>query len=156
MLLTFAWRHLIRHWRTHLALLLGLVLCAALLAGLPMYAAIVAGTSLAESLTDAYAVERNFEVRGDDLTADDRQMVRQDMGDLVERIVESLRQPEHVHDERRHLGSRHRAVGAVLIIVGWVAASRDTSFGDPLDVVLEDALIVEELAVVDTVQVDAV
>ena len=53
-----------------------------------MYAASVAGTSLAASLAGAYAGERNLEVRGDDLTTADRQIIRQHLGDLVERVVE--------------------------------------------------------------------
>ena len=61
-LLTLALRHLLRHWRLNLVVLLGLVIASALFAGLPAYARIIGARSLEQSLDNAPSVARNMEV----------------------------------------------------------------------------------------------
>ena len=50
MLLRFTLRHMLRHWRINLVLLLALTLTVALLAGLPAYAEAMAARSLRQAL----------------------------------------------------------------------------------------------------------
>ncbi len=62
LLFSFTLRHLRRHWRLNLAVLLGLTLAAALLAGLPGYASAIAARSLDQSLAAAPPAARNLQV----------------------------------------------------------------------------------------------
>ena len=65
MLLKLAFRHLIRHWRLNLFVLLTLLLTVSLLAGLPMYTSAIADRSLRQTLVDASPLARNVQVNGD-------------------------------------------------------------------------------------------
>jgi putative ABC transport system permease protein len=58
-LLAFAARHLLRHWRLHLIILLFLLLASALVAGLPMYAKALAADGLRQAINEAAPSERN-------------------------------------------------------------------------------------------------
>ncbi len=112
MVFRFAVRHLARHWRVNLAVLVVMVLCSALLAGLPMYAAIIAGQSLTRTLANAFAPVRNLEIVTDEF--DDGQQTRLGavLGELVERQVEVrvavvdvervIYQPHHSSSRRIH------------------------------------------------------
>ena len=62
-------RHLLRHWRMNLIVLLGLVLAAAFLAGLPTYATAIAGRSLRQQIDSAVVSARNVEVTGTGINA---------------------------------------------------------------------------------------
>jgi putative ABC transport system permease protein len=88
MLLTFTLRHLFRHWRMNLVVLVGMLFGAALLAGLPMAAAIIAGQSLSQSLDDAHVPARNLEVHGEQLTETNKAAIHAILGDLVQNRIE--------------------------------------------------------------------
>jgi ABC-type lipoprotein release transport system permease subunit len=90
MLLRFATRHFVRHWRMNVLLLLGLLLTAALLAALPLYATAIAGLSLRQRLDDAPIPARNLEVVGpnDSLTSALYGTINEALGDLVSDRVE--------------------------------------------------------------------
>ncbi len=62
LLLTLAVRHLLRHWRLNLVVLLGLVIASSLFAGLPAYTRVIGARSLEQSLENAPPVARNMEV----------------------------------------------------------------------------------------------
>lgn len=62
LLFSFTLRHLRRHWRLNLVVLLGLTLAAALLAGLPSYADAIAARSLHHTLDAAPPNTRNLYV----------------------------------------------------------------------------------------------
>ena len=57
-------RHLVRHWRMNLIVLIGLVLASAFLAGLPTYATAIAGRSLRQQIDSATVSARNIEATG--------------------------------------------------------------------------------------------
>ena len=89
LLLSFTFRHLRRHWRLNLAVLLGLTLATALLASLPTYAAAVAARGLQQSLQDASPIGRNLFIQkgSDQLGAGLYGMLQDALGDLIgERI----------------------------------------------------------------------
>lgn len=91
LLLAFAGRHLLRHWRLNLAILATLTLAAALLAGLPAYADVIAARSLHVTLEQARTFERNLSVtasRAHALTAAVHGLIEDGLGDfLLERVV---------------------------------------------------------------------
>jgi putative ABC transport system permease protein len=62
LLFSFTFRHLRRHWRLNLVVLLGLVLAAALLSALPGYAQVISARSLHYSLETASPATRNLRV----------------------------------------------------------------------------------------------
>lgn len=86
MLLKFALRHLLRHWRLNLFVLLTLLLTVSLLAGLPMYTSAIADRSLRQTLTDAAPLARHLQVDGD-LSVRLFQELRDILGPLYDRRV---------------------------------------------------------------------
>ena len=62
LLFSFTLRHLRRHWRLNLIVLMGLTLATALLAGLPAYADAIAARSLRHTLDTALPMTRNIQV----------------------------------------------------------------------------------------------
>lgn len=68
MLLNFTFRHLRRHWRLNVAVLLCLTLAAALLASLPSYAVVIAARELDQNLDEAHPAERNLLITGNRYT----------------------------------------------------------------------------------------
>jgi putative ABC transport system permease protein len=91
-ILPFAGRHLWRHWRLSLALLLGLTLAAGLLAALPGYANMIADRSLRETiLGHSLPAERNLTVSAQStfrLTAAVYGRIQDALGDLLIRRME--------------------------------------------------------------------
>ncbi len=86
MLLKFSLRHLIRHWRLNLFVLLTLLLTVSLLAGLPMYTSAIADRSLRQTLTDAEPLARHVQVDGD-LSVRLFQDLRDILGPLYDRRI---------------------------------------------------------------------
>ena len=119
MLIMFTLRHLVRHWRMHLAVLVGMTLCGALLAALPLYAAAIAGDSLSQSLNGAFAFVRNLEIRGDHLSGAEREQLYSTFGAHVEadyELREALVDSERVvYDAEEGL----RRVDEVLFLRLW-------------------------------------
>ncbi|VAW31587.1 hypothetical protein MNBD_CHLOROFLEXI01-2970, partial [hydrothermal vent metagenome] len=76
-------RHLLRHWRINLVVLLGLLLASAFLAGLPTYAAAIAGRSLRQQIDDGTVPARNIEVTGTGLNAAVYGQLEALLGDLL-------------------------------------------------------------------------
>lgn len=92
-LLAFAARHLSRHWRLHLIILLFLVLASALVAGLPMYAKAIAADGLRQAIDEAAPSERNILLtaslyRGVNLTSAAYGYLQDALGDLVKGRLE--------------------------------------------------------------------
>jgi putative ABC transport system permease protein len=92
-LLAFSARHLLRHWRLHLIILMFLVLASALVAGLPMYAKAIAAQGLRQAVDEAAPSERNLLLsastyRGARLTSAAYGDLQDALGDLVKRRVE--------------------------------------------------------------------
>jgi putative ABC transport system permease protein len=83
-LFSLALRHLRRHWRMNIAVLLGLTLAVALLASLPVYAVAVAARELDQDLQQARPTERNLLISGTRHTFND---------ELYERLRASLGEP---------------------------------------------------------------
>lgn len=81
-------RHLLRHWRMNLIVLLGLVLASAFLAGLPTYATAIAGRSLRQQIDSAIVSARNIEVTGAGMNAAVYGQLEEFLGDLLLRRVE--------------------------------------------------------------------
>jgi hypothetical protein len=83
--MSYTLRHLARHWRLNLVLLLGLILAAGLLAGLPSYAVGVAAQTLKSQLAAQPIPGRNIEISGDPgrLTGALYAKVAQTLGDLI-------------------------------------------------------------------------
>ena len=81
-------RHLVRHWRLNLIVLLGLVLAAAFLAGLPTYATAIAGRSLRQQIDSAIVSARNIEATGEGMNAAVYGQLEALLGDLLLRRVE--------------------------------------------------------------------
>ncbi len=81
-------RHLLRHWRMNIIVLLGLVLSAAFLAGLPTYATAIAGRSLRQQIDSAIVSARNIEVTGSGMNAAVFGQIQEYLGDLLLRRVE--------------------------------------------------------------------
>lgn len=117
--LGFALRHLVRHWRMHLAVLAGMVLCGALVAALPLYAATIAADSLSQSLRSAFAFVRNLEVRGDQLSQHERQQLYSTVGDYVKADYEL--QEATANAERAVYDAEHglRRLDEVLFLRLW-------------------------------------
>ena len=91
MLLRFTLRHMLRHWRINLVLLLALTLTVALLAGLPAYAEAMAARSLRQALLSHTAPgARNLLVSaavGSDLDESLYNAINAELGDIIlERI----------------------------------------------------------------------
>jgi putative ABC transport system permease protein len=91
--LAFSARHLLRHWRLHLIILLFLVLASALVAGLPMYAKAIAAQGLRQAVAEATPSERNLLLsastyRGARLTSAAYGDLLGALGDLVEGRLE--------------------------------------------------------------------
>lgn len=84
-LLTLALRHLLRHWRLNLVVLLGLVIASSLFAGLPAYARIIGARSLEQSLNNAPPVARNMEVLAspDRISAAIMGIIDESVGNLI-------------------------------------------------------------------------
>lgn len=76
-------RHLLRHWRMNLIVLLGLVLAAAFLAGLPTYATAIAGRSLRQQIDSATVSARNIEVTGGGMNAAVYGQLQDYLGELL-------------------------------------------------------------------------
>jgi putative ABC transport system permease protein len=83
-LFSLALRHLRRHWRMNIAVLLGLTLAVALLASLPVYAVAVAARELDQDLQEARPTERNLLISGTRYTFND---------ELYEQLRASLGEP---------------------------------------------------------------
>ena len=81
-------RHLLRHWRMNLIVLLGLVLASAFLAGLPTYATAIAGRSLRQQIDSAIVSARNIEATGAGMNAAVYGQLEDLLGDLLLRRVE--------------------------------------------------------------------
>ncbi len=92
-LLTFSFRHLLRHWRMNLVLLAGLTLTAVFLAALPMYATAISGRSLAQKLADAPVAGKNIQVQGAQLNAPLYGTMKESLGSLLADRIE-VRQDE--------------------------------------------------------------
>jgi putative ABC transport system permease protein len=83
-------RHLRRHWRLNLALLLCLTLASALLASFSSYAAAIAARELNQSLDDARPAERNLLITGTRYTFSDElyERLQEGLGEILkERLV---------------------------------------------------------------------
>jgi putative ABC transport system permease protein len=104
-LFSFALRHLLRHWRLNLAVLLGLTLAATLLAGLPGFATAIAADSLEQALEDAAPMRRNLFLSGRNmrgLSLPFFHEVQNATGDLVEErmVVRQVRYALNVSEEQ--------------------------------------------------------
>ncbi len=64
-MIAYTLRHMIRHWRFNMALLLALTLASGLLAGLPSFAEAVAARTLAVELSSESPAGRNVEIKGE-------------------------------------------------------------------------------------------
>ncbi len=64
-MIAYTLRHMMRHWRFNLALLVGLTLATGLLAGLPSFAEAVAARTLQTELESETPAGRNVEVKGE-------------------------------------------------------------------------------------------
>jgi putative ABC transport system permease protein len=64
-MIAYTLRHMIRHWRFNLVLLVGLTLAVGLLAGLPSFAEAVAARTLETELESETPAGRNVEVKGE-------------------------------------------------------------------------------------------
>jgi hypothetical protein len=86
----YTFRHMIRHWRLNLILLVGLTLAAGLLAGLPAFAAAIAIGTLETELAAETPAGRNVEIRGEQslLTGGLFAEVEQLLGDMVVMRIE--------------------------------------------------------------------
>ena len=82
-----ALRHLSRHWRLNLVLLIIMVLGASLLASLPMLAVTIAGESLSQSLQSAPVHVRNMIVRGKSKTDKPPEDIELSLGNLLQEII---------------------------------------------------------------------
>ena len=89
-MIAYTIRHMIRHWRLNLALLLGLTLASGLLAGLPSFAEAVAARTLSVELASQTPAGRNVEIKGEQslLTGSLFAEVDQLLGDLLVMRVE--------------------------------------------------------------------
>ena len=89
LILHFTLRHLRRHWRLNLAVLLGLTLAGALLASLPSYATAIAARGLNQSIRDAPPASRNIQVTtAGDLSAGLYGRIEDSLGDLIQGRLE--------------------------------------------------------------------
>jgi len=86
----FTLRHLRRHGRLNMAVLLGLTLAAGLLASLPSYAVAIAARELDQNLQEAHSTERNLLITGNRYTFSDElyDHLQASLGELLdERMV---------------------------------------------------------------------
>jgi putative ABC transport system permease protein len=89
LIFNFTLRHLRRHWRLNLTVLLGLTLAGALLASLPGYATAIAARSLNQSLKNATPAGRNIQVAAaGDLSAGLYGHIQDSLGDLIKGRLE--------------------------------------------------------------------
>ncbi len=83
-------RHMIRHWRLNLVLLVGLTVASGLLAGLPSYAEVIAIQTLSGELKAESPAGRNVEIRGEQevLNGALYAQVNEGLGDLLAMRIE--------------------------------------------------------------------
>ena len=92
--LTLSFRHLLRHWRLNVPILIVMIMGSAFASGLPMLATVIAGQTLYQSLQDSAVPLRNLEVRGENLSEEHDRLLREFMGDWIEEKAE-VRQVTH-------------------------------------------------------------
>jgi putative ABC transport system permease protein len=86
--LTLSLRHLRRHWRLNVPILIVMIMGSAFASGLPMLATVIAGQTLYQSLQDSAVPLRNLEVRGENLSEEHDRLLREFVGDWIEEKVE--------------------------------------------------------------------
>ena len=87
-MITFALRHMLRHWRMNLVVLAALVISVAFLAWLPAYAVAIAGRGLRQQIDAAPISARNIIVSRDGLNAAIYGDIQALLGDMfIERMV---------------------------------------------------------------------
>ena len=84
LILRLALRHLVRHWRLNLIVLLGRIIGSAFSSSLPMMAPVISGQSHQQTLADASVPERNVELRGEVLSSDQERLIQEIAGGLVD------------------------------------------------------------------------
>ena len=89
-MILYTFRHMIRHWRLMLALLIGITVATGYLAGLPTHAEVIAAQTLAAELQDETPAGRNAEILGSPgiLTGSLLASVDQTLGELLAMRVE--------------------------------------------------------------------
>jgi putative ABC transport system permease protein len=82
--LRFALRHLIRHWRMNVVVLVGILMGTIFAASPPLLASVIAGGTLSQNLADVSPATRNLEVRGNIIPEEVMPQIQENMGDLLQ------------------------------------------------------------------------
>ena len=83
----FALRHLSRHWRLNLILLIIMILGVSLPASLPMLAVTIAGESLSQTLQGTPVQARNLIIQGKSKTDEPPEEIEISLGDFVQEVI---------------------------------------------------------------------
>jgi len=117
--LTLSLRHLRRHWRLNVPILLVMIMGSVFASGLPVMASVIAGQTLSQSLQDASVPMRNLEVRGDNLSEEHDILLQDFVGDWIEEKVEVREVTHEAETVIRPVEGEARNFSGLLYLSFW-------------------------------------
>ena len=117
--LTLSLRHLRRHWRLNIPILIVMIMGSTFASGLPMLARVIAGQSLSQSLIDSVVPKRNLEIRGEDLSEEQDALLQSTLGDWVQGKVEVREGTQEAEPMIRSAGGEERAISEIFFLSFW-------------------------------------
>jgi hypothetical protein len=116
---TLSLRRIRRHWRLNVPILVVLVLGSAFASGLPMLASVIAGQTLFQSLQDSAVPMRNVEIRGEALSDDHEDQLRESVGDWIEEKFEVREVTHEAETIIRSEDGEDRSFSGLLYLSFW-------------------------------------
>jgi putative ABC transport system permease protein len=117
--LTLSMRHLLRHWRLNVPILLVMVMASTFASGLPMLASVIAGEALSQSLSDAAVPMRSLEIRGEGLSGEHDELLQGAMGDCIQQRMEIRGITREAEGNIRSADGRETSILGLLYLSFW-------------------------------------
>jgi putative ABC transport system permease protein len=117
--LTLSLRHMFRHWRLNIPILLVMVMGSAFASGLPMLASMIAGGALSQSLLDATVPKRNLEIRGEGLSGEHDELLQSTLGDWIQQRMEIREVTQEAERTIHSAAGEETSISGILYLSFW-------------------------------------
>jgi putative ABC transport system permease protein len=117
--LTLSVRHLLRHWRLNIPVLLVMTMASTFASGLPILASVIAGGSLSQTLMDSTVPMRNLEIRGEGLSEEQDELLQGVVGDWIQQKMEIREVTKEAERVVRSANGEETSISGILYLSFW-------------------------------------
>jgi putative ABC transport system permease protein len=117
--LTLSVRHLLRHWRLNIPILLVMMMASTFASGLPILASVIAGGALSQSLMDSSVPMRNLEIQGEGLSGEHDGLLQSAIGEWVRQKMEIREETREAETIIRSAAGEKTSISGILYLTFW-------------------------------------